>query len=199
MVKTNKRKVDTEKMVVLAVLTAIVAVLGYISVFIQPFGLASLNLTLIPVVIGAAWCGPLAGAWLGGVSGAILFANPSQLAFWLGLSIPGTIVTVMVKGIASGLCAGVIYNLLKKCNRYLAVFVSAIICPIVNTGIFWLGCVVFFLDGVNDQAISNGVSFAAFLFFFLAGINFIVELVANIVASPLIVRILDIVKKQLRK
>ena len=198
MVKSKKKSMDTEKLVMLALLSAIVAVLGYIAGYLKPFGLASLNLTLIPVVIGAAWCGPFAGAWLGGVAGAIFFATPDAV-FWLGLSIPGTIITVMVKGVASGLCAGFVYKLLEKYNRYLSVFVSAIVCPVVNTGIFWIGSLIFFMDTVSGGAAVEGVSVGVYLIVFFAGMNFIVELIANIAASPVIVRILDIVKKQLKK
>ena len=99
MKKTNK--LSTEKTVIMALFTALVAVLAYFGGFIKIGGLASISLTLIPVVLGAALCGPLAGAWLGGVAGAVFFIT-ADAAFWLGLSIPGTIITVMVKGVASG-------------------------------------------------------------------------------------------------
>ena len=105
-------------------LTAMVAVLAYFGGFIKIGGLASISLTLIPVVIGAALCGPWAGAWLGAVAGAIFFAT-ADAAFWLGLSIPGTIVTVLIKGIAAGLLAGIAYRLLEKKNRYLAVSICS--------------------------------------------------------------------------
>ena len=111
--KTHKRSNNTEKLVLLALFSAIVAVLAYYGGFIKIGGLASISLTLIPVVIGAALYGPLAGAWLGGVAGVIFFLTPDA-AFWLGLSIPGTIITVMVKGILAGLCAGLVYKLLKN-------------------------------------------------------------------------------------
>ena len=72
----TKRKEQTKKLALLALLTAMVAVLAYFGGFIKlPGGLASISLTLIPVVIGAALCGPFAGAWLGGVSGVIFFAS----------------------------------------------------------------------------------------------------------------------------
>ena len=102
---TNKRRAQIQKLALLALLTAMVAVLAYFGGFIKIGSLASISLTLIPVVIGAALCGPFAGAWLGGVSGLIFFAT-ADAAFWYGLSVPGTIITVMVKGILAGLCAG---------------------------------------------------------------------------------------------
>lgn len=188
----------TEQLVLLALLSAIVAVLAYFGGFIKIGGLASISLTLIPVVVGATLCGPLAGAWLGGVAGAIFFATPDA-AFWFGLSIPGTVITVMIKGILAGLCAGLTYKLLEKFNRYLAVVVSAIVCPVVNTGIFLLGSLVFFMDTVSAGATAEGISVGMYLIIFFVGLNFVFELIANLALSPAMVRILDIAKKQFRK
>ena len=198
MKRTNNRSVHTEQLVLLALLSAIVAVLAYFGGFIKIGGLASISLTLIPVVVGATLCGPLAGAWLGGVAGAIFFATPDA-AFWFGLSIPGTIITVMIKGILAGLCAGLVYKLLERFNRYVAVVVSAVVCPVVNTGIFLLGSLIFFMDTVKAGATTEGVSIGAYLIIFFVGLNFVFELIANLALSPAMVRILDIAKKRFHK
>ena len=194
MANTNMKREHIEKLVLLALLTAMVAVLAYFGGFVKIGGLASISLTLIPVVLGAALCGSLAGAWLGGVAGVVFFAT-ADAAFWFSLSIPGTIITVMVKGILSGLCAGLVYRMLEKVNRYLAVIVSAIVCPVVNTGIFLLGCLVFFMDTVKGMASAEGYSIGAFLIVGFVGLNFVFELVANIVVSPAILRLLNVRKK----
>lgn len=192
--QVSNRKEQTKKLALMALLTALVAVLAYFGGFIKIGGLASISLTLIPVVLGAALHGPWAGAWLGGVSGVVFFIT-ADAAFWFGLSIPGTIITVMVKGIAAGLCAGLVYKLLEKKNRYLAVIVSAVAAPVVNTGIFLLGCLVFFADTVSAGAVQEGVSVAAYLIVFV-GLNFVFELIANIVLSPAVYRLLNLKKKQ---
>lgn len=197
MKKTNKQREQLEKLVLLALLSALVAVLAYFGGFIKIGGFASISLTLIPVVIGATLCGPIAGAWLGAVAGAVFFATPDA-AFWLGLSVPGTIITVMVKGILAGLSAGLIYKLLEKANRYLAVVVSAIVCPVVNTGIFLIGSFVFFMGALSGGALEQGMSVAGYVIVFFVGWNFVFELITNIVMSPAIVRILDIAKKKFR-
>ena len=188
----------TRTLVLLALLSAMVAVLAYYGGFIKIGGLASISLTLIPVVVGATLCGPWAGAWLGGVAGAVFFATPDA-AFWFGLSVPGTIITVMIKGILSGLCAGLAYKLLEKVNRYVAVLVSAIVCPIVNTGIFLLGSLVFFMDTVDAWAQAEGLSVGGYLIIFFVGLNFVFELITNVAMSPAIVRILDVAKKRIDK
>ena len=189
-----RRKISTEKMVLLALFTALVAVLAYFGGFIKIGGLASISLTLIPVVLGAALCGPFVGGWLGAVSGMVFFMT-ADAAFWFGLSIPGTIITVLVKGFTSGLLAGLVYKAFEKFNRYAAVFVSAVVAPIVNTGIFLIGCLIFFMDTVNAGALEEGMSVGGYLIVFFVGLNFVFELFVNIILSPAILRIINIKKK----
>lgn len=193
----TKRQKQTEKLVLVSLLTALVAVLSYLGGFIKIGGLASISLTLIPVVLGAALCGPFVGGWLGAVSGAVFFMT-ADAAFWFGLSIPGTIITVLVKGTMAGLLAGLVYKALEKLNRYVAVFVSAIVAPVVNTGIFLIGCLIFFLDTVNAGAAAEGMSVGGYLIIFFVGLNFVFELLVNILLSPAILRIINIKKKTKR-
>ena len=194
MKKTNI-KASTEKLVLISLLTAMVALLSYLGGFIKIGGFASISLTLIPVVLGAALCGPFAGAWLGAVSGAIFFAT-ADAAFWFGLSIPGTIITVMVKGILAGLSAGLVYKLIEGFNRYVAVIVSAIVCPVVNTGIFLVGCLIFFMDVVNAGATAEGMGTFGYLIVFFVGLNFVFELIVNVVFAPALVKLISLRKKK---
>ena len=184
---------QTKKLVLMAMLTAIVAVLSYFGGFIKIGGLASISLTLVPVVLGAALVGPLAGAWLGLVSGVVFFAT-ADAVFWFGLSIFGTIVTVLIKGAVSGFLAGVCYRALERVNRYLAVVVSAVVCPVVNTGIFLLGCLLFFFDSVSAGAIAEGMTVGAYLIVVFVGLNFVFELLVNIILSPALLRIIKLGK-----
>ena len=192
---TTRKTENTQKLVLLALFTAVVAVLSYFGGFIKIGGLASISLTLIPVVLGAALLGPKAGAWLGAVSGAVFFLT-ADAVFWLGLSVHGTIITVMVKGIVAGLLAGLTYKLLKGVNPYLAVIVSAIVCPTVNTAIFLLGCLIFFVDTVTAGAVAEGMSVGGYLIVFFVGLNFVFELLLNILVSPALFRIIKLGKKE---
>ena len=198
MIKTNKKRMSTQTLVLLALLTAMVSVLAYYGAFIKINPTTSINLTLIPVVLGACLCGPWAGAWLGGVSGAVFLATPDSL-YWLSLSVIGTVITVMVKGILAGLCAGLAYKLIRKYNRYLAVMVAAMVCPIVNTGLFIVGAFVFFADTITAGAAANGSSVLMFIITVWIGFNFVLEFLVNVAVSPAIVRILDIAKKLMKK
>ena len=190
----SKQKMSVQKLALLALLGALVAILSYLGGFIKIGGLASISLTLIPVVIGAALCGPGAGGFLGAIGGAVFFLTADSV-FWLGLSIPGTIITVMVKGYLSGYFAGLVYKALEKKNRYAAVIVSAIVCPVVNTGIFIGGCFLFFLETVKSFASDAGMNIAMYLIIFFVGLNFVFELLSNIILSPVILRLINLRKK----
>lgn len=192
---SNTRKQQTRVLVLGAILTALVIVLQLMGSFIR-FGMFSISLVLIPIVIGAATCGIKIGAWLGFVFGAAVLISGDAAAF-LAVDVPGTILTVLIKGTACGLVAGLVYKALAKYNRYLAVMAAAVVCPIVNTGVFLLGCLAFFLPTIREWGVSLGFSnVAAYMFLGLAGGNFLFELATNIILSPVIVRILNFNSKE---
>lgn len=183
----------TKTLVGIGLFTAIVAVLQFIGGGIK-FGMFSISLVLVPIVVGSAIYGWKAGAWLGLVFGGAVLLSGDAAAF-LVIDVPATIGVVLVKGLACGLAAGLIYKLLEKVNRHAAVFAAAIACPVVNTGIFLLGCQFFFLDTVTEWASNLGFeNAAAYMFLGLAGVNFLIELAVNIVLAPVIVRLIQIGK-----
>lgn len=190
------KKISTRQMTLGAMLTALVVVLQLVGSFIR-FGTFSISLVLVPIVIGAATCGPYIGAWLGLVFGAVVLIS-GDAAFFLQFNAPATVLVVLLKGIASGLAAGFAYRALERFNRYVAVVVSAIVCPLVNTGVFLIGCMLFFVEAVS--VLAEGVGFTgsttAYMFVGLAGFNFLFEMAFNLVLSPVIVRLLNIRRKQ---
>ena len=183
----------TRALVGTGILTAIVAVLQALSVGIK-FGPFSVTFVLIPIVVGAALYGYKSGAWLGFVFGAVVLFTDA--AAFMAINVPGTIITCLSKGILAGLGAGLVYKLLEDKNRTAAVIAAAVVCPIINTGVFLLGCSVFFMDTISQWA--EGADFAsagAYLIFGMVGLNFVVESVTNILLSSVIVKILNVVKK----
>ena len=174
-----------------ALLTALVVILQFMGSFVH-LGIFSISLVLIPIVIGAAMCGKYIGAWLGFVFGVVVLISGDASAF-LAVNILGTVVTVLLKGTLCGLCAGLVYDLFAKKNQYLGVFAAAIVCPIVNTGIFLLGCLVFFMPTISSWAGDSDL--VSFMIFGMGLINFPIELTFNIVLSPVIVRLLKLSKR----
>lgn len=183
------KKANVKQMVGIAILSAIVVVLQLLGSFIK-FGPVSISLVLIPIVVGAAVYGPTAGAILGGVFSVVVLSQPDT-AWFYGLSFFGTVITVLVKGTLAGFLSGLTYKLLVQKNVWLAVIAAAIICPIVNTGIFAIGCRLFFWSGLAKLGGGNAV---LFLFTGMIGFNFIAEFATNLICSPVIVRVLHAAK-----
>lgn len=191
MKKTKTQHQQIVDLTMMALLTALTAVLAALASAIPIVGTTTLNLSLVSVIIGAVLYGYLGGAWLGGVSGFIILVS-GQAAGFMSIHTAGTIIVVMLKGILSGACAGIVYSVLKKFNEYLAIFVCAAVCPIVNTGIFFIGCLTFFLEDVSLKAAANGSSVVGFIILFYIGFNFVFEFLANVVLSPTMHRIITI-------
>lgn len=191
----NKKKVSIETITLAALLTALVVVLQFAGAFIR-FGLFQVSLVLVPIVIGAAACGPWVGAWLGFVFGAVVLLNGDAAAF-LTINPGGTVLTVLAKGTLCGLVSGLVYRALSKFNGVLAVIVAAIVCPVVNSGVFLLGSFAFFYDTILVWAAASEHSenIVMYFIFGLGLINFPIELLFNVLLSPVIVRLLNIRNK----
>ena len=183
-----------KNMVGMGLFTAIVMVLQFLGGGIR-FGVFSISLVLVPIVVGAAVYGWKVGAWLGFAFGVAVLLSGDAAAFMV-VDPLATVGVVLVKGAACGLVAGLVYMLLEKINRFVAVFGAAIICPVVNTGIFLLGCQFFFLETVEGWGKAMGYEdVASYMFLGLAGVNFLIELAVNLVLAPVIVRLIKIGKK----
>ncbi len=187
-------KAQTRRVALGAIFAAIVIVLQFISMALR-FGTFSITLVLVPIVLGSALCGFKIGGFLGLVFGAIVLLSGDAAPF-LAVNVWGTVLTVLLKGMLCGLAAGLVYSLLKEKNQYLAVFLAAIVCPLVNTGVFLLGCFVFFMDTITEWGAGLGfANVGAYMIYGLVGINFLIEIVVNIVLAPVILRVLKIIKK----
>ena len=116
MIKTNNKRMSTETLVLAAVMTSLVIILQFMGAFVR-LGPFQCSLVLMPIVVGAALCGPKISAWLGFVFGMVVLLNGDATAF-LTVNAMGTVITVLAKGTLCGLCAGLVYNLLEKKNVY---------------------------------------------------------------------------------
>ena len=196
--KTLNKFTPIQALSIGAILTAIVVVLQMVGGAIR-FGTFSISLVLIPIIIGAALCGKYIGAWLGLVFGIVVLISGDAAPF-MAINVPGTIATVLLKGTLCGFFAGLTYELLSKINDWLGAYASAFVCPVVNTGIFLLGCRIFFYNTIGEWAVGAGFGENAvgYLFIGLAGINFLIELGVNLVLCPIIVRVVNIARKSLK-
>jgi len=182
----------TRRLTGLALLTAIVAVLQVVATFIK-FGPFPITLALAPIIIGAALYGPKAGAYLGGVFGFVVL-----LACIMGWDVGGSVlwnanpfltaVICLGKGALAGLCAGAVYRALSQ-KPLLGSIAAGIVSPVVNTGLFCLCLILLFHDILVAWA--AGTELFYYIIFGLTGVNFLVELVVNLVLSTVIVRVVS--------
>ena len=186
-----EKRISTRTLTGLALFTAIVFVLQFFGAAIR-FGAFSISLVLIPIVVGAALYGPWAGAWLGFVFGLVVLLSGDAAPF-LAVNPLGTVLTVLVKGTASGFCAGLIYRALEKVNGWLAAIAAAVTAPVVNTGIFLLGCLLFFLPTITEWGKAAGFeNVGLYMVTAFVGLNFLFELAVNLILSPVIVRLVKL-------
>ena len=190
-------KNKTMMLTTMGLLTAIVVVLQAMAIAIR-FGVFNITLVLVPIVVGAALYGWKAGSWLGFVFRVVVLF--SDAGAFLAINVPGTIITVLLKGTLAGAAAGLIYSLLSRKNDILGVIGAGIVSPIVNTGNFLIGCLVFFYDTIAQWAAGAGFeNVGVYMVTAFVGLNFVVELAINLVLSSAIVLILKVAKKHIKK
>lgn len=188
-----------KRMVGVALLMALVVVMQAISGIIPPISGFPISLVLIPIVLGAAAFGPSAGAILGGTFGVIVYINCVTGADPGGAMVFAAnpalcFLVVMGKGILAGVVSGFVYRLLKGVNPYLAMVCAAIVCPVVNTGVFIVCMLTFFIDVLNAWA--EGGDVMGYILSALILVNFVPELIINVAFSPAGQRILHAVSKE---
>ena len=205
---STSKKINTYRMTGLAILTAIIIVLQIFTTFVK-FGPFSITLALIPMVVGAAMYGVGAGAYLGAVLGVIVTimcmtgGDAGGVFVWQANPFMCAVMCIL-KTTAAGLCAGLVYKALEKKNKFIAVLLAAIVSPIVNTGIFIGGMLVFFRDLLNNwhdlwaASQTGDVSMLTYIIIGIVGVNFLVEFAVNIVLTPVALKAIDAVKKSAR-
>lgn len=185
----------TQKMVRIALLSALVIVLQLFFSAVK-VGPVTLNFVLVPIVIASVFISPTAGLIVGTLAGITTFIQVFTSAdpFYLFLMTNNPVATALiciVKTAAAGLLAGLVYRLISKVSKYksLNIILPAIVCPLVNTGLFCLGMYVFFGNAMladSTYASLIGGNLIYFIIVGLAGINFVIELILNVILCPLL-------------
>ncbi len=198
---STKNRLAIRKLVGSGILTALVVVLQLFASGIK-IGSVSFTFSLVPIVIGAVLYGPAIGAWLGGVFGLVVtIATVTGMdvgAYMMFEKLPVlTVVLCFLKGIAAGWVSGWLFLILKKAQKATAgIFVAAVACPLVNTGIFSIALLAFYRDIAKLWMGDAYTNVFVYLLLGIIGVNFLVELAINLVLAPAIVRIIGIIQKQ---
>ena len=186
-----------QRMTGLSIFTAVIVVLTVLCTFVR-FGPFSITLALAPIVIGAALYGPGAGAYLGSVFGLVVLLtgvfgwDGGTVMYLMSLNAVGCILICIGKGAAAGWVSGLLYRLIARKNMHLGVVAAAVLCPVVNTGIFIIGMMLFYMYTLESWA--GGQAVIYYVIFGLTGINFLVELAVNLILSSGITSIIRYAK-----
>lgn len=177
----------------IAILLAIEIVLQVLGNYIA-FGPVSINLSLVTIALGAILYGPWCGLFLGLINSLFVFLSPYTMPFYEASTI-GTIVTVIVKSSTAGFVSGIIYHLLKNKNNLVATIIASISIPIINTGLFVVGSLIFF-RGYVESVTPEGQNLVTFLFIGMTGWNFIFEISVSALLVYPIYRIITYISSE---
>ncbi len=191
--KKAKSLTNVKNLTLLALMTALVAVFQCIGLII-PIGFNIGAFALVPIVIGAAMLGPIAGLWLGFIFGLVVIVTGQASAFY-AFGVVQTVIVVLLKGALAGWVSGIVYKMIEKKNSLAAIITSSILCPVVNTAIFTLASFTIFFPGIKGWATGAGADMISYVFLTLIGANFLVELGICLIFSTVAHRIILIGKK----
>lgn len=190
---------QTLRLVQIALLTALMLLLqlAFGSLRIGP---VTLSFSLVPLVIAAVFIGPGAGALLGLVSGVVTFVQVLTAAdpFYTLLIATNPLLTALIcisKTTLAGLLAGLCYRAICKVSKYRAlnVILPAVVCPVVNTGIFCIGMYFGFGSALQSSEVFGAAASAGLVSFILIGlasVNFLYEVLSNVVVCPIVAKAL---------
>lgn len=195
----NTKFFTTKNVVYLAVLTTLLVVLNLLGTVFKI--VTNINLTLIPIVLGALTLGVKGGFILGFISGLLTFifgvTGLDPFTNFLFTEHPVlTFLICTVKVSLGAVLGALVYKVLKNKNKHFATFVASAVVPIINTLIFILGALLM-SETISVFSSAEGVSVIYFLIVICAGINFLIELGINMLVAPAIYTVIQVVDKQL--
>ena len=166
------KKPDTRYMAALAMLSAVLLVMGMTGIGFIPLPVIKATTMHIPVILGAILLGPGAGAALGAVFGLCsIWANtttPGLLSFAFSPfmtteGLPGVAKSLWIAlgcRILFGFIAGLLWKLIKKLSvkDYIALPVTAVVSTLCHT-IFVMGSIYFLL--AQQYAAAKNVAIGA--------------------------------------
>ena len=175
----KERFFTTKKIALEGILIAIILILQVIGNYIVP-SLASINLSLLPIAVGAVILGPIYGGFLGLVCGVMVLVAPSTIQSFMAINPWATVLTCLLKTTVAGVVAGLIMLPFKKGKHtFIGSIISSISVPFINTGIFTVFYILFFRgDALPDQAMLVLMS--------AIWLNFVIEVILSSALAPAI-------------
>ena len=183
----KKKFFNTRMITTTGILTGILIVLQVIGNYINP-AFTNINLSLVPIALGAILYGPIIGGFLGLVCGVMVLLSPSTISYFFSVSPVATIFTCLLKTTIAGVVAGFLYKAFSKKSDVTGSILASIAVPVINTAIFCVMCYFFFsvrLEEINPDNI------VAALFLGMVGINFIIEIISTVILVPSLFKIIQ--------
>ena len=187
------KRVDTRRMVLLAMLSGILLVMSFTPLGYLNIGPLAISLNMIPVAIGAVALGPGGGAFLGAVFG---ITSCLQCVGIGGTSAMGvatfeispvlTFVHRFFPRLITGLLLGFIHPAAKKItNPTLAPYITGFFAAFLNTALFLSSLGLFFGNTEYVQGLLGGKNLVVGLCL-MAGINAVFEMIVSPIISGLL-------------
>ena len=196
--KTNR--VDTRRMVLLAMLSGILLVMSFTPLGYLNIGPLAISLNMIPVAIGAVALGPGGGAFLGAVFGitsclqCVGIGGTSYMGVILfEISPVLTIIQRLVPRVLAGCLTGVVYGGLHKLHQRYAAYVAGFCAALFNTVLFMAALVLLFGKTPYLQDLIAGRNILVFILGFV-GINALVEILAATATVGVVCKALEKLK-----
>lgn len=188
--KTAKgvRKTKTLMLTQNAVLASIVVLMAFTPIGYLRIGAVEMTFIMIPVAVGAITLGEKSGAFLGlvfGVSSFIQCFGMSPFgAALLQINPIFTLIMCLVPRVLMGYLCGVIYKLLAKAKKGIAVIIASFSAPVINTILFIASLMIFFGKTDFIMGMRAGTeNLMAFLIAFV-GLNGVMEIVTTTLIAP---------------
>ena len=176
------KRVDTRRMVLLAMLSGILLVMSFTPLGYLNIGPLAISLNMIPVAIGAIALGPGGGAFLGAVFGitsclqCVGIGGTSAMGVILfEISPLLTILQRLVPRVLAGCLTGIVYRGLHKAHFSYAGYTAGFCAALFNTAFFMGALVLLFGKTEYLQNLIAGRNILVFILSFV-GINALVEL-----------------------
>ena len=188
--KTAKgvRKTKTLMLTQNAVLASIVVLMAFTPIGYLRIGAVEMTFIMIPVAVGAITLGKKSGAFLGlvfGVSSFIQCFGMSPFgAALLQINPIFTLIMCLVPRVLMGYLCGVIYKLLAKAKKGIAVIIASFSAPVINTILFIASLMILFGKTDFIMGMRAGTeNLMAFLIAFV-GLNGVMEIVTTTLIAP---------------
>ena len=192
--KTNQ---DLRTLTRLALLVAIELVMKAVSLGSVPMGPLYMSFLTLPIAVGAITMGPMAGAVLGGVFGAVSFYDAvtgasAMTGALFQVSPLHTFILCVGMRMLMGLLVGLIFQGLKKADHKgtWSYFVSSMAAPGLNTLLFMGYIVLAFYncDYVQSLVANKGASNPFMFVVLLVGVQGVAEFLVSGILGGIVAR-----------